>query len=93
MNDPVRELLGDIPHLTAKQTAVLHVLAIHIGEFVTVDEILERIWGEDAISADHRTVAVHVCALRKKIAPHQIRSNWGLGIKSGYKLVLKLEAT
>ncbi|MCL2392638.1 MAG: response regulator transcription factor [Oscillospiraceae bacterium] len=55
------------------------------GRVFSIDEIYERVWGEDAFCADN-TVAVHIRRIREKIEidpknPKYIKVVWGIGYK------------
>jgi len=63
-----REVLFDgkpLP-LKPKEYELLHFLAIHRGQVLTREHILEKVWGWDFIG-DSRTVDVHIRWLREKI--------------------------
>ena len=55
------------------------------GRVFSIDEIYERVWGEDAFAADN-TVAVHIRRIREKIEidpknPSYVKVMWGIGYK------------
>jgi DNA-binding response OmpR family regulator len=52
--------------LKPKEYELLHFLAIHRGQVLTREHILEKVWGWDFIG-DSRTVDVHIRWLREKI--------------------------
>jgi DNA-binding response OmpR family regulator len=52
--------------LKPKEYELLHFLAIHRGQVLTRETILEKVWGWDFIG-DSRTVDVHIRWLREKI--------------------------
>jgi DNA-binding SARP family transcriptional activator len=77
----------EVPGLRRK--AVLAVLALHAGEIVSTDRLIDIVWGEQGRSAGVNTVQSHVSALRR-----------ALGVRSaiiarppGYVLELAGEAT
>ncbi|MCL4545010.1 MAG: response regulator transcription factor [Chloroflexi bacterium] len=56
---------GQVVPLTPREFALLTMLAAHPGRVFTRDQLLERIWGDDAY--DDHVVGVHVGNLRRKI--------------------------
>jgi len=55
------------------------------GRVFSIDEIYERVWGEDAFCVDN-TVAVHIRRIREKIEidpknPKYLKVVWGIGYK------------
>jgi DNA-binding response OmpR family regulator len=68
VNSTRREVLYEnkpLP-LKPKEYELLHYLAIHRGQVLTRETILEKVWGWDFIG-DSRTVDVHIRWLREKI--------------------------
>jgi DNA-binding response OmpR family regulator len=87
INATRREVLyNDKPlPLKPKEYELLHYLAIHHGQVLTRENILEKVWGWDYIG-DSRTVDVHVRWLREKIendpaAPVRIVTVRGAGYR------------
>jgi DNA-binding response OmpR family regulator len=68
INSIRREVLieGKPLPLKPKEYELLHFLAIHRGQVLTREHILEKVWGWDFIG-DSRTVDVHIRWLREKI--------------------------
>lgn len=68
VNATRREVLlnGKPLGLKPKEYELLHYLAIHRGQVLTREIILEKVWGWDYIG-DSRTVDVHIRWLREKI--------------------------
>lgn len=68
INPVRREVLfeGKPLPLKPKEYELLHFLAIHRGQVLTREHILEKVWGWDFIG-DSRTVDVHIRWLREKI--------------------------
>jgi len=68
VNSTRREVLfnGKPLPLKPKEYELLHYLAIHRGQVLTRETILEKVWGWDFIG-DSRTVDVHIRWLREKI--------------------------
>jgi DNA-binding SARP family transcriptional activator len=48
-----------------KQRAVLAILLVHAGQPVSVDRLIDELWGEDAPAAALKTIQVYVSNLRK----------------------------
>lgn len=71
--------------LTAKEFALLSLLASNAGRVYSRDQLLAQIWGYDYFG-DARTVDVHIRHLREKIEkdpgnPRMILTVWGTGYK------------
>lgn len=71
--------------LTAKEFALLSLLASNAGRVYSRDQLLAQIWGYDYFG-DARTVDVHIRHLREKIekdpsTPRLILTVWGTGYK------------
>ena len=73
---------GESLTLTAKEFAVLKLLAERKGEPVTRDEFLDIVWGYAAFPTT-RTVDNHIATLRTKLGTDQIKTVH----RVGYKLV------
>jgi DNA-binding response OmpR family regulator len=78
---------GKRVELTGKELEVLRLLAIHRGEIVSRDRLLEEVWGYESYPTT-RTVDNHILRLRQKLEenpsdPRHILSVYG----EGYKLV------
>ncbi len=78
---------GEEVHLTAKEYALLCLLATHRGKVVTHRQILREIWGPHSEDQTHY-LRVHMAHLRKKIeatpdAPQHLLTDAGVG----YRLV------
>lgn len=70
--DPARHLVTvDSREVTfpKKEFEVLLYLAVHEGQAVTREMLLDAVWGSDAHVVD-RTVDVHVAKIREKLGPH-----------------------
>ena len=68
--DPVTravKLAGAPVHLSAKEFALLHALAIDPLRVLSKAELLRDVWGYKSIGTT-RTVDAHACRLRKKLA-------------------------
>jgi DNA-binding response OmpR family regulator len=63
----------------------LHYFSTHRGEVVTRDQLLDAVWGYDAIPFT-RTVDTHVAKLRKKIEDDPARPRHLVTVhRLGYK--------
>ena len=76
---------GEDVHLTPLEFKILHLLIRHPGRVFSIDEIYERVWGEDSVGGGS-TVTVHIRRIREKIEinpvkPKYIKVVWGLGYK------------
>ena len=68
--DPVTRavrLAGAPVHLSAKEFALLHALAVDPARVLSKADLLRDVWGYKAMGAT-RTVDAHACRLRKKLA-------------------------
>jgi len=70
---------GEAVNLTRKEYEILSLLAKNMGQYISRDEILKRIWQDDVIVTE-RNVDVNIARLRKKIGEY---GNYIKG-KSGY---------
>jgi DNA-binding response OmpR family regulator len=76
-------------HLTAKEFAVLRLLAEAEGEPVSRDRFLDAVWGYTAFPTT-RTVDMHVATLRSKIEKNPDKPRFILTVHGiGYRLELK----
>jgi len=76
---------GEDIRLTPLEYKIALLLIRNPGRVFPIDEIYERVWGEDAFCADN-TVAVHIRRIREKIEidpknPKYIKVVWGIGYK------------
>ncbi len=76
---------GDDVRLTPLEYKILHLFVRSVGRVFSIDEIYERVWGEDAFGAEN-TVTVHIRRIREKIEinpkePKYIKVVWGIGYK------------
>ena len=76
---------GDDVRLTPLEYKIALLLIRTPGRVFPIDEIYERVWGEDAFCADN-TVAVHIRRIREKIEidpknPKYLKVVWGIGYK------------
>ena len=76
---------GEDVRLTPLEYKILSLLIRNPGRVFSIDEIYERVWGEESIGAGS-TVTVHIRRIREKIEinpcePKYIKVVWGLGYK------------
>jgi len=76
---------GRLVHLTPLEYKILWLLASHPGRVFAIDEIFERVWGEESLGGTS-TVTVHIRRIREKIEinpkePQYIKVVWGIGYK------------
>ncbi|MCE4563684.1 response regulator transcription factor [Maribellus sp. CM-23] len=60
---------GEPVNLTRKEYEILSLLAKNMGQYISRDEILKRIWQDDVIVTE-RNVDVNIARLRKKIGEY-----------------------
>ena len=73
--------------LSAREFTLLKYLLAHRGATITRDELLNQVWGYQAMVST-RTVDVHVAWLRQKIEPNPKRPQYLLTVHGlGYKFV------
>ena len=74
-------------NLSAREFTLLKYLLAHRGAAITRDELLNQVWGYQAMVST-RTVDVHVAWLRQKIEPNPKRPQYLLTVHGlGYKFV------
>ena len=76
---------GEDIKLTPIEYKIALLLIRSPGRVFSIDEIYERVWGEDAFAADN-TIAVHIRRIREKIEidpknPRYLKVMWGIGYK------------
>ena len=80
---------GQPLHLTAKEFAMLRLLADAEGQPVTREQFLDLVWGYGAFPTT-RTVDNHLASLRRKLEPTADNPRWLKTVHGvGYKLDLK----
>lgn len=73
--------------LTAREFALLHVLALEPGRVLSVDDLLVRVWGAE-YGGEPRVVYVHIRWLREKLEKNPGRPQRIVTVRGvGYKLV------
>ena len=76
---------GEDVKLTPLEYKIALLLIRSPGRVYSIDEIYERVWGEDAFCSDN-TIAVHIRRIREKIEfdpknPKYLKVVWGIGYK------------
>jgi len=76
---------GEDVKLTPLEYKIILLMIRSPGRVFSIDEIYERVWGEDAFAADN-TIAVHIRRIREKIEidpknPRYLKVMWGIGYK------------
>lgn len=78
---------GTLIDLSAKEFQLLRYFIEHKGATLSRDELLNEVWGYDAIPST-RTIDVHVAWLRQKLEPNARRPQYILTVHGlGYKFV------
>jgi two-component system alkaline phosphatase synthesis response regulator PhoP len=78
---------GRVVEMSAREFRLLAYLIEHRGAAVSRDELLNHVWGYNAMPST-RTVDVHVAWLRQKIEPNPHRPKYLLTIHGlGYKFI------
>lgn len=74
--------------LTAKEFAILRLLAEREGEPVTREQFLDQVWSYTSFPTT-RTVDNHIATLREKLGENPAKPDWILTVHGvGYRLVL-----
>ena len=81
-------LFGEEVCLTAKEYQLLEYFMRNQGQVLTMDNLLQAVWGLDGEFVSENTVSVTIRRLRKKIEPDMsrpvyIRNVFGLGYRMG----------
>lgn len=76
---------GELLNLFTKEKQLLLYLIEHSNKVLTVDQLINHIWGYDGV-ADSKTLSVHISTLRRKIEdtptkPQRIQTIRGFGYK------------
>ena len=80
-----RSWSGESQELTEKEAMILKVLAEHVGQIVSREDLLERVWGYDVFPST-RTVDNFILRLRKRFEkdpanPRHFLTVWGVGYR------------
>jgi len=74
-------------HLTAKEFALVQLLAAHNGNAVGRDLLIDRIWGSEALPSN-RTIDTHILSIRAKLEPNPAEPRHLLTVHGvGYRFV------
>jgi DNA-binding SARP family transcriptional activator len=57
-----------VPITGAKQRAILALLLLHVGEVVSIDRLIDELWGDEPPEAGATALRVRVSQLRKSLA-------------------------
>ena len=74
---------GESVLLSPKEVEILHLMAAHLGQVFTREQLLDSIWGFD-FDGDSRVVDTSVNRIRKKLPENsslQLKSVYGVGYK------------
>lgn len=77
---------GDEINLTKTEFSILKLLAQNGGRVFSIEQIYEKVWGQESILNAENTVSVHIKKLREKIEddikkPRYIKTVWGVGYR------------
>ncbi|AHD04169.1 response regulator transcription factor [Paenibacillus larvae] len=79
------EAQGETVSLSAKEFALLSLLASNPNHVFRIEELFEKVWSVDSLG-DPRTLIVHVSNLRKKIEPNPADPKYIITVRGvGYK--------
>ena len=97
---PTQLLVEGTPTRTGgpKLRAILAVLALAGGRIVSVDDLLDGVWGEDLPSTARNTLQYHVGVLRRTLTEHGAAGSLetrdpGYGLSAGTDVANFLELT
>lgn len=77
----------DPVELTAREFALLHTLALEAGNVLSIDDLINRVWGPEFIG-EPQVVYVHIRWLREKIETDPNKPKRIVNVRGvGYKLV------
>lgn len=76
---------GEKIDLTAMEFKLLRVFLEHRGRVLTIDELLQEVWGRDAVLTD-RVIYTHVNNLRNKLEENPQKPKFLIGVRGiGYR--------
>lgn len=85
LNETMRRVTADGKQvtLTRKEFDLLALFLAHPGQVFSREQLMEKLWGEQALNVTTRTVDTHIKTLRIKLggAGAAIETVWGLGYK------------
>ncbi|RFU62820.1 response regulator transcription factor [Peribacillus glennii] len=72
--------------LTGKQFQIFKYFLRHLNQILTKEQLFEKVWGDQYIEGDHKTLMVHIRYLREKIEqnpsePEIIETIRGIGYR------------
>ncbi len=80
-------IAGEPIHLTGREFDVLHALALDVGHVVSIDDLLDRVWGL-GFEGESQAVYVHIRWLREKIEKDPNKPTRIVNVRGkGYKLM------
>jgi DNA-binding SARP family transcriptional activator/class 3 adenylate cyclase len=77
----------------AKQRMILAALALRLGEVVSVDALIDTLWGEKPPATATKALQVYVSELRRAVEPERRTHGVIVSQAPGYRLVLPPDAT
>ena len=87
----VLDAKGALPLGGTKQRAVLAVLLLHANEVVSVDRLLDELWGERPPDSAANALQVYVSGLRKVLEPKRAAGQAQVLVTKAPGYLLKLE--
>ena len=80
-------ITGEPIHLTGREFDVLNALALEAGHVVSIDDLLDRVWGL-GFEGESQAVYVHIRWLREKIEKNPNKPTRIINVRGkGYKLM------
>ncbi|MFJ7368137.1 response regulator transcription factor [Lysinibacillus sp. NPDC098008] len=80
---------GVLLNLFTKEKLLLFYLIEHANQVISVDQLIDHVWGRDGV-ADSKTVSVHISTLRRKIEDTPAKPKWIQTMRGfGYQFVHK----
>ena len=84
-------IAGEPIHLTGREFDVLHALALDVGHVVSIDDLLDRVWGL-GFEGESQAVYVHIRWLREKIEKDPNKPTRIVNVRGkGYKLMAQTD--
>ncbi len=79
---------GRVLTLLPREFRLLEYFVEHRGEVVSRDQLLDSVWGHEAISPLTRTVDMHIAKLRQKIEDEPSDPRWVVTVhRVGYRFM------
>lgn len=80
---------GQLLNLFTKEKLLLFFLIEHANQVISVDQLIDHVWGYDGVT-DLKTVSVHISTLRRKIEDIPSKPKWIQTVRGfGYQFVYK----